>query len=140
MLTMQMLTKAQFKFNSESSQLTITNTNTKPSPTKLFSDLFSSSKPVADNNDKFPISLNTSLCLSPSTSNNYSESQVKEINPMIQKLLVPLQQPVPPKLASASTKTLDEIESRFMATAPTTAHDILSEELKRKLNIESSKG
>jgi len=65
---------------------------------------------------------------------------------MIQKLLVPKQQQAPaPALmaqaASASTKTLDEIESGFMSSAHApTVHDLLSEELKRKLNIKSSKG
>ncbi len=65
---------------------------------------------------------------------------------MIQKLLVPQQQQAPApafmaEAASASTKTLDEIESGFMSSAhPPTVHDLLSEELKRKLNIKSSKG
>ena len=154
---MQMLTKAQFKFNqSESSQLTITNTNTNPSPTKLFSDLFTSRHVTAENSQRqFPISLNTSLCLSssPSTSStstgystnsNTNSESVKEINPMIQKLLVQQQQQPAPALIvqaapSSSTKTLDEIE--ISSHVPkTTAHDLLSEELKRKLNIKSSKG
>jgi len=151
---MQMLTNAQFKFNqSESSQLTITNANINSSPSKLFSDLFT--KPAASDNSQrqFPVSSNTSLCLSSSpstssTSTGYSTNSesIKVINPMIQKLLVPQKQhPITTLVAqtapSASTKTLDEIESGFMTSAhASTSHDLLSEELKRKLNIKSSKG
>ena len=115
---------------------------------------------VCSNKQLDGMSLNTSSCLSSSPSSSsstgYSTSSTtaydnnKEINPMIQKLLL---QPTSSSTVRTTTstqqqqtmistsKTLDEIESEFIISEPkaNVAHDLLSLELKRKLNIKSNK-